>query len=111
MVAVSGAELVDVIGKLRDDLEAAMGAGEGRRLKFELGSVEVTLSVSVTSTGGGKAGVRFWVIEAGSDGSVAREKAQEIKLTLNPKDTQTPIGTDKPLSSAFIHGEAAEDEA
>lgn len=32
-----GAELGDVIAKLRDDLSAAVAAGEGQRLRFELG--------------------------------------------------------------------------
>lgn len=108
---MSGAELVEVISQLRDDLEAVMGVGEGRRVKFELGPVEVTLSVSVTSAGGGKAGVKFWVVEAGVDASVSRGNTQEIKLVLNPRDTQAALTSDGRLSSPLITGKATAGEA
>jgi hypothetical protein len=110
-VSVVGAELSDVIAKLREDLAVAMDAGEGERLRFELGPVEVTLSVSVTSTGAGKAGVRFWVVEAGVDGSLSHASGQQIKLTLNPKDVHAPAQQDGSYASPLVGGDAVSGEA
>lgn len=38
----------------------------------------------MTRQGGGKAGVRFWVVEMEAEGSYAREQVQRITLTLQP---------------------------
>lgn len=107
---MSGVELADVIGKLRDDLQAAQAAGDGEGIKFELGPVEVTLTMTVTSSGNGKAGVKFWVLEAGVEGSLERASAQQIKLTLHPRDMSSPAerGARK---SPLITGDALPDEA
>ncbi len=91
---MAGAELSEVIAKLRDELAKAMSAGERERLRFELGPVEVTLLVTVTSGGAGKAGVRFWVVEGGVDGRRSRAAEQQIKLTLNPMDALAPRNPD-----------------
>jgi hypothetical protein len=34
--------------------------------------------------GGGKAGIRFWVVEAGASASVANESTQKVTLALTP---------------------------
>jgi Trypsin-co-occurring domain 2 len=60
-------ELAEVIGELRRELQAAMNDGEGEQLRFELGPVELEATVAVEKGGGGRAKVRFWVIELGGD--------------------------------------------
>jgi hypothetical protein len=80
------------IGALRDELMQAVWAGqfpyqlngEQRMLRFKPAPIEVTLEVAVTSKGTGKAGVKWWLIEAG--GELSREKVatQTVKLTLEP---------------------------
>lgn len=80
------------IGALRDELMSAVWGsqfpyqlnGQPRWLRFKPAPVELTLQLSVTTTGTAKAGVKWWLIEAG--GKLAREKAatQTVKLTLEP---------------------------
>jgi len=77
---VSGVELASVVRQLRAELNEALADAQGERLRFELGPVQVSLSVTVDREGGAGAKVRFWVIEAGADARVSREAVQEIKL-------------------------------
>jgi hypothetical protein len=78
-------ELVQVIGQLRQELSAAMQEGEGEDLRFELGTVELELTVAVSREAGPNAKVRFWVVELGADAKVASQGTQRITLTLDPR--------------------------
>jgi hypothetical protein len=80
------------IEALRADLMHAVWAGQfayelngqQRQLRFKPAAVELTLQVAVTLTGSVKAGVKWWLIDAG--GALARDKAvtQTVKLSLQP---------------------------
>ncbi|MDQ3765108.1 MAG: hypothetical protein M3460_27500 [Actinomycetota bacterium] len=87
-------ELAQVISQLRQELSAAMRAGADEDLRFELGPVELELTVAVNKEAGPNATVRFWVIELGADGKVASQAAQRITLTLDPRHSGA---TGKPL--------------
>ncbi len=76
-------ELAQVIGQLRQELSTAMR--EGKDLRFELGPVELELTVAVSKEAGPNAKVRFWVIELGVDGKVSSQATQRITLTLDPR--------------------------
>ena len=78
-------ELSAMISELRRELDQAIEAGADERLRFELGPVEVEVTVGLDSKGTGAAKVRFWVVELGGDGEVARSSLQRIKLTLQPR--------------------------
>jgi hypothetical protein len=80
-------ELAELIGQLRMELATAMHAGEEAELRFEIGPVELELTVQVTKEASPTAKVKFWVIEAGADGKVASSVSQRVKLTLDPKRT------------------------
>jgi Trypsin-co-occurring domain 2 len=77
-------ELARVIGDLREEPERAMVAGAGEALRFELGPVELKVSVAVerSDNGGGKA--RFWVVEIGGERAKDTTGTQRIKLVLTP---------------------------
>lgn len=94
-------ELAELIGDLRDELTKAAAAANPQGLRFELGPVglEVTVAVSKEARPGAK--VRFWVVEAGVDGSVNRTGTQKITLTLQP----TNAG-----AAAYVSGVAEDDE-
>lgn len=83
-------ELSAVIGQLREELSQAMEAGEGEELRFELGPVELELSVSVTKEAGAAGKVRFWVAEVGADGKASSATTQRLRLTLDPRRTDQP---------------------
>lgn len=108
---VGGVDLGDVLARLRDDIGRAMEGGDGQRIRFELGAVEITLSVTVASSGTGSAGVKFWVIEAGAEGSVSEEAVQVIKVTLTPKDVLTGTDATGTLGSPLIEGTSAPAES
>lgn len=78
-------ELSEMIAELRRELNDAIDAGADERLRFELGPVEVEVTVGLDSKGTAGAKVRFWVIELGGDAEVARSSLQRIKLTLQPR--------------------------
>ena len=82
-------ELAQVISQLRQELSAAMREGEGEDLRFELGPVELELTVAVSKEAGPNAKVRFWVVELGADAKVASQATQRITLTL---DSPPPRG-------------------
>ena len=92
VVGVGGVELASVVRQLRAELNEALADAEGERLRFELGPVELSLSVTVGQEAAPGAKVRIWVVEAGTDARLSRETVQEIKLVLTPVDTQAPGG-------------------
>ncbi|MEV0120502.1 trypco2 family protein [Streptomyces sp. NPDC050703] len=78
-------ELSEVIGELRRELDEAMAAGAGERLRFELGPVEVEATFTMERSAGAGAKVRFWVIDANAGGKAVRSDAHKITLTLHPR--------------------------
>ena len=107
---MGGVELASVVRQLRAELNEALAGAEGERLRFELGPVEVSLTVTVGRESTPGARVRFWVIEAGADAKVSREAVQEIKLVLTPLDTLAPAGPGGRAASPLITGSAVEGE-
>ncbi|MCA1696088.1 MAG: hypothetical protein LC749_15935 [Actinobacteria bacterium] len=90
-------ELAELIGQLRVELTEAMRAGEGADLRFELGPVELELTVAVEKEAKPGAKVRFWVVELGAEVRAASSSTQRIKLTLDPR--RVGQGDRKPLIS------------
>ncbi|MDX8145694.1 trypco2 family protein [Lentzea sp. BCCO 10_0061] len=78
-------ELADLIGQLRSELTEAMHAGENEDLRFELGPVELELTVAVTKEAKPGAKVKFWVVELGTDATLSSATTQTIKLVLDPR--------------------------
>jgi NTP-dependent ternary system trypsin peptidase co-occuring protein len=110
VVDMSGLELASVIRQLRAELNEAMDDAEGERLRFELGPVELSLTVTVGRAATPGAKVRFWVIEAGVDVNVSREAVQDIKLVLSPRDMKAPLGPDGKPVPPLIGGKQVKDE-
>ena len=110
VMGVAGVELASVVRQLRVELNEALADAEGERLRFQLGPVELSLTVTVGREAAPGAKVRFWVIEAGADAKISREAVQEIKLVLTPVDTQVPVGPDGKAAAPLIIGSAVEGE-
>jgi len=90
-------ELAELIGQLRGELTAAMTAGSAADLRFELGPVELELTVAVDKEAKPGAKIRFWVVEAGTDLKLGSSTTQKIKLKLDPRMAGQPDR--KPLIS------------
>jgi hypothetical protein len=82
---LTAVELAELIGQLRSELTEAMHAGADEELRFELGPVELELTVAVTKEVKPGAKVKFWVVELGADSTVGSATTQKIKLTLDPR--------------------------
>jgi hypothetical protein len=110
MMGVGGVELASVIRQLRAELNEALVDAEGERLRFELGPVEMSLTVTVGREATPGAKIRFWVVEAGADARLSRESVQDIKLVLTPRDTKAPTGPDGKAAAPLIKGDAVDGE-
>ncbi|AJC60640.1 hypothetical protein GZL_08092 [Streptomyces sp. 769] len=78
-----------MIRDLRAELEQAITAAEGEALRFELGPVELEVSVALERTAQAGAKVRFWVVESGAEATAGATTTQRIKLALQPTLTGT----------------------
>lgn len=85
-----GVELAVVIAELRRELSAAMQAGEGAELRFELGPVELELEVMVGADAGAAGKLKFWVVEAGAEAKGSTQATQRVKLVLDPRRAGAP---------------------
>ena len=83
-------ELAELIGQLRAELTKAMHSGRDEELRFEVGPVELELTVAVQRDGTAGAKVRFWVVELGSEATASSASTQRIKLTLDPRRAGQP---------------------
>ena len=90
------AGLADAVKALRSELSDAMAAGQGEPLQFEVGTVTMAFAVEVTADAEAKGGVRFWVVELGSAGSVGRHATHTVTLEMTPKTGtgQSPLIAD-----------------
>ncbi len=84
-----GVPLADFVGALRDQLRLAR-ADADPSLPIEVGPVTVEFTVMTRKEGEGRAGVKFWVVDAGVSGKLASESTQKVTLELQPL---TPGGT------------------
>ena len=75
----------DFVGALREQLKAARGARDAD-LPIEVGPVTVEFTLLTRQEGEGKAGIRFWVVDAGVCGKVGRESTQKVTMQLTPLD-------------------------
>ena len=110
VIGVAGVELASVVRQLRAELNEALADAEGERLRFQVGPVELSLTMTVGREASPSAKIRFWVIEAGADAKLSREAVQEIKLVLTPVDTQAPVGPDGNAPAPQIMGMPVEGE-
>ncbi len=84
--------VADAIELLRAELQEARRAGKDEEVAFDVGPVQLTLTTVLSAGGtvGGK--VRWWLVEAGAEGTRSTEATQTIELTLSPV-TRNPDGT------------------
>jgi hypothetical protein len=107
---VAGLELAMVLRQLRAELNQGLADAEGERVRFELGPVELSLTVTLSREAAPAGKIRFWVVEAGADTKISRESVHDLKLVLNPLDMKAPPGPDGKAGSVLITGEEAEGE-
>jgi hypothetical protein len=82
--STSSIPLGRVIADLRAELMEALREGAGKELRFRLKPVELELTLGITSSLDGKAGVKFWVLELGGGGKIENLTTHKLKLVLEP---------------------------
>jgi hypothetical protein len=86
--AANEVPLSEFVAALRSELrEAQKDADES--FPIEIGPVTVEFTLLTRKEGEGKAGFKFWVVEAGVTGKLATESTQRVTLELQPLDKRT----------------------
>ena len=77
-------ELASALEVLRSELEEAWEAGQGKRIRFRVSAITLTLQAVARweREVGGK--LRWYVLEAGGGAKSAEEATQTLVLTLSP---------------------------
>ena len=56
-------------------------------MPIEVGPVTVEFTLLTRQEGEGRAGIKFWVVDAGVSATVGRESTQKVTMQLTPLDT------------------------
>ena len=87
--ALAAMPLVDAIQEIRQNLAEAMKRGKADELKFDVGNIELELTMVATREGGGGGKISFGVLgigaEANLSGKLSDAATHRIKLALKPK--------------------------
>lgn len=79
-------ELSQVIRDLRAELNAAVADLDPREeLLFEVGPIELEMTVAISREASAGAKVRFWVVEGDGGGRLGQATTQRITLSLEPR--------------------------
>jgi hypothetical protein len=62
----------------------AVRESKDEEMHFALGPIELELQVEVSSSGGGEAGIKFWVLSLGGKGERSSDSTQTLRLKLTP---------------------------
>lgn len=77
--------LTELIRGLRSELEDAIAAADGERVRFELGTIELETTVTAERDTKASGRIRFWVAEVGGDRGTATSRLQRLTVTLSPR--------------------------
>jgi len=81
-------ELTEVIKELRKNLTRAADYAEGKKIRFNVDSIDVELQTVIEKEGGVELGgkIKFWVldVDAKASGKYAKATTHKIKLHLKP---------------------------
>jgi hypothetical protein len=77
-------ELAAALEALREELESAWQAGQGRRVRFRASEVTLTVETVARLDKDGSGKIRWWLVEAGAGVTSGSERTQTLSLTLTP---------------------------
>jgi len=76
--------LKDAIEVLRKELSESILAAADEELRFEVGQITVEMQLAVERKTEGKAGIKFWVLEIGGQGSRGTTETHKVTIPLKP---------------------------
>lgn len=83
-------ELAELISNLRRELDAAVSMGAESQLRFELGTIQLQLDVTVEKTGEAGGSVKFWVANLSNKAAISATTTQQLTLELTPRWADRP---------------------
>ena len=78
------AGLAETIRALRSELYMAMETATGESLRFELGLVQLDMTLAITREGGVDGGLKFGVVSFSAKGEVTNATTHRLSLSLQP---------------------------
>ena len=79
-----GVGLASALEALREELESAWDAGQGRRVRFRASEVTLTVETVARRDRDGSGKIRWWLVEGGAAVKSGQERTQTLTLTLTP---------------------------
>lgn len=79
-----GVGLAAAIEAVRQELAQAQAAGQQQSPRFTVGKVVVELGGELKTTGGGGAGVKFWVVNVDAKGERSAAATHKVSVELIP---------------------------
>lgn len=78
-------ELADAVAVLRDELLEAAARGSDQELSLKVGAIELEFAVELRVDARVEGGFRAWLVSAGADAGVSRDRTHRVKLSLVPE--------------------------
>jgi hypothetical protein len=69
---------------LRNELESAWQSSQGKKVRFRVSEVKLTLETVARTDKDGSGKIRWYVVEAGGGVKSGNERTQTLALTLSP---------------------------
>jgi Trypsin-co-occurring domain 2 len=76
--------LASALEALREELESAWDAGQGRRVRFRASEATLTGETVARRDRDGSGEIRWWLVEAGAAVKSGQQRTQTLTLTLTP---------------------------
>lgn len=80
---VAGVELAEFVDALREQIRVAQRDADPA-LPIEVGQITLEFTVTTRREGEGRAGVKFWVVDAGGSAKLGNEATQKVTMQLIP---------------------------
>jgi hypothetical protein len=77
--------LAESIGSLRRELAQAIAAGADEDLRFEVGEIQLQLTVTAERSREGSGGIKFWVVNASGGVGASDATSHTITIPLTPR--------------------------
>jgi Trypsin-co-occurring domain 2 len=85
--------LADMIEALRAELYEAVSRSRTEAIRFGIEKLDVELSVQVSRSAEGSAGIKFWVVSAEAGAKASSTDTHKVHITLLPVDAAGKVIT------------------
>lgn len=86
---MSQVTLSEALSALRSQLTQALSEGEGEIVGLKVNNIELELELGLTKGVEGEAGVKWWVIQLGTQAKSESQQSHRVKLMLGAIDKKT----------------------